>query len=161
MSSKDGRQPLNGYLLKQLRKQKGLSQEKLAEQCAEKCLYVSLSSIKRAESGNSILYRTAKELAKFYDVSVESLIQNSASDLQNELATVSECKRQVFRFAIEISDENISECAGELKDGSYSNYYKDDNFLEFNLLSDSKDEFVFERMRRLCAMLQSTLKSQI
>lgn len=82
MGSKDGRLPLNGDLLKQLRKQKGLSQERLAEQCAESRLYVSLSSIKRAESGNSILYRTAKELATFYSVEVEDLIQNSAPILQ-------------------------------------------------------------------------------
>lgn len=161
MSSKDGRLPLNGDLLKQLRKQKGLSQEKLAEQCAEERLYVSLSSIKRAESGSSILYRTAKELAKFYDVSVESLIQNSAPDLQKELATVPEYKRQVLRLAIEISDENLRERVEELNDKSYSYYHKDGNFLEFGWLTNSSDEFVFERMRRLCAMLQFTLKSQI
>ncbi|MDP2574497.1 AAA family ATPase [Vibrio penaeicida] len=161
MGSKDGRLPLNGDLLKQLRKQKGLSQERLAEQCAESRLYVSLSSIKRAESGNSILYRTAKELATFYSVEVEDLIQNSAPILQKKLSTIPEHTHQVLRLSIEVDNESLKSEVEKLNDRSNCYYIAEEGLLEFGWYSRSSDEFVFERIRRLCAMLQFTLKSHV
>ncbi len=74
MTNRDGRVPLDIALLKRLRRAKGLSQEKLAELCFERGLVVSISSIKRAESGANVLHRTAANLAKLFEVQVEQLL---------------------------------------------------------------------------------------
>jgi transcriptional regulator with XRE-family HTH domain len=84
MSTKDGRIPLNVAILKEQRKRRGLSQEKFAEQCLKQGLLVSMSSIKRAELGMNVLYRTAAHIAKFYDIPVETLlIDNTKHDSSN------------------------------------------------------------------------------
>ncbi len=69
----DGRIKLNSLSLKKLRKLNGLSQEKLAELCRRKRLSISISSIKRAETGKWVLYRTAGALALFYQVTIDEL----------------------------------------------------------------------------------------
>ncbi|EWG97883.1 ATP-binding protein [Halomonas sp. BC04] len=69
----DGRLRLDRERLKQHRKRLGLSQEALAEHCFDRRLCVSIASIKRAESGKAVLYRTARHLAEIYDVEVEAL----------------------------------------------------------------------------------------
>ena len=69
----DGRVVLCKEELKALRKRLGASQEKVAFSCAEQGLCVSISSLKRAETNKNVLYRTARDLAKFYNVSVEQL----------------------------------------------------------------------------------------
>ena len=71
----DGRLLLNSRNLKILRKKKGLSQEKLAEKCKENRIQVSIASIKRAETGKQVLYRTAAALACYYQVSIDDLCQ--------------------------------------------------------------------------------------
>lgn len=71
----DGRMLLNTTNLKKLRKTKGLSQEKLAEKCKENRIQVSIASIKRAETGKQVLYRTAAALALYYQVSIDDLCQ--------------------------------------------------------------------------------------
>lgn len=73
MESPDGRVSLDGGQLKQLRARAGLSQEALAERCLEQRLCVSIASIKRAETGKTVLYRTARHLASVYEVPVERL----------------------------------------------------------------------------------------
>ncbi len=78
MVLKDGRLPLNIRELKQQRKRLGLSQDKLAEACFDQGFVVSISSIKRAESGANVLYRTAKNLAEFYGIPVERLLLDSS-----------------------------------------------------------------------------------
>ena len=78
MSNKDGRISLNVEVLKTQRKQRGLSQEKVAEACLKQSLLISVSSIKRAELGMNVLYRTATQLAKFYGISVELLLIDHA-----------------------------------------------------------------------------------
>ncbi|GGN23414.1 MULTISPECIES: helix-turn-helix domain-containing protein [Marinomonas] len=84
MSNKDGRIPLNATILKEQRKRCGLSQEKFAEQCLKQGLLVSMSSIKRAELGMNVLYRTAAHIAKFYDIPVEALlIDDTKNDSSN------------------------------------------------------------------------------
>jgi tetratricopeptide (TPR) repeat protein/transcriptional regulator with XRE-family HTH domain len=72
-TASDGRVMLDPGLLKQLRKARGLSQEALAELCFHRQLCVSVASIKRAETGKAVLYRTARHLADIYDVSLDSL----------------------------------------------------------------------------------------
>lgn len=70
----DGRVTLSVQQLKALRQRQGLSQEAVAEQCVERRLCLSLASIKRAESGKPVLYRTARHFAAFYGIAVEALI---------------------------------------------------------------------------------------
>lgn len=72
----DGRVSLNVKALKEKRKSLGISQEKLAEECFQQGLAVSLSSIKRAELGENVLYRTATNLAKFYVIPIDELFDN-------------------------------------------------------------------------------------
>jgi transcriptional regulator with XRE-family HTH domain/tetratricopeptide (TPR) repeat protein len=70
----DGRVVLQSQQLKALRLRRGLSQEALADYCSGERLCVSIATIKRAESGKSLLYRTARHLAQAYEVSLESLL---------------------------------------------------------------------------------------
>jgi predicted ATPase/transcriptional regulator with XRE-family HTH domain len=74
----DGRVLLDASLLKKLRKARGLSQEALAELCFHQQLCVSIASIKRAETGKVVLYRTARHLAQVYGVTLESLVAAGA-----------------------------------------------------------------------------------
>ncbi|MEC4766461.1 AAA family ATPase [Halomonas sp. CUBES01] len=69
----DGRLRLDRQRLKEHRRRLGLSQEALAEYCFDQRLCVSIASIKRAESGRKVLYRTARHLAEIYGVEVEAL----------------------------------------------------------------------------------------
>jgi tetratricopeptide (TPR) repeat protein/transcriptional regulator with XRE-family HTH domain len=73
----DGRIALDAALLKTLRKARGLSQEALAELCAHQQLAVSIASIKRAETGKVVLYRTARHLAGIFGLDVEQLVLQS------------------------------------------------------------------------------------
>lgn len=68
-----GRIHLNTELLKDLRQERCWSQESLANRCFDKGLRVSLSSVKRAETGKKVLYRTALDLARIYQVPVNEL----------------------------------------------------------------------------------------
>jgi len=43
--------------------------------CAEKRLCVSIASIKRAETANNILYRTARDIAIFFYVDLSCLVR--------------------------------------------------------------------------------------
>jgi transcriptional regulator with XRE-family HTH domain/tetratricopeptide (TPR) repeat protein len=70
----DGRVVLQSQQLKALRLRRGLSQEALADYCSGQRLCVSIATIKRAESGKSLLYRTARHLAQAYEVTLESLL---------------------------------------------------------------------------------------
>ncbi|MRV72944.1 tetratricopeptide repeat protein [Duganella sp. FT92W] len=70
----DGRVLLDATLLKRLRKARGLSQEALADLCFQNQLCVSIASIKRAETGKIVLYRTARHLAQVFDVELDQLM---------------------------------------------------------------------------------------
>ncbi|WCM92041.1 AAA family ATPase [Acidovorax sp. NCPPB 2350] len=72
--SSDGRVTLEPQRLKALRLQRGLSQEALATHCFAQRLCVSIASIKRAESGRPVLYRTARHLAQAYGVPLEGML---------------------------------------------------------------------------------------
>ncbi len=69
----NGRLILNSKALKLLRQALHLSQEEMADMCAQQHLQISLSSIKRAETGFPVRYRIARELAQFFQVSVNTL----------------------------------------------------------------------------------------
>lgn len=76
----DGKVFLNAESLKALRKQRGLSQDALAQLCLEHRLCVSIASIKRAETGKAVLYRTASHLARVYASDLRELISRPAAD---------------------------------------------------------------------------------
>lgn len=78
VAAPDGRIALDAALLKTLRKARGLSQEALAGLCADQQLAVSIASIKRAETGKVVLYRTARHLATIFDVEVDRLVLPAA-----------------------------------------------------------------------------------
>lgn len=116
-SVSDGRVLLDATLLKGLRKQHGLSQETLAEACLNRHLCVSIASIKRAETGKPVLYRTARHLATAFDVDISALlgtavstalveIEQSVAEL-HEKARVQQALKQadeaIIRFVLELS----------------------------------------------------------
>jgi tetratricopeptide (TPR) repeat protein/transcriptional regulator with XRE-family HTH domain len=70
----DGRVQLDPGVLKNLRKTQGLSQETLAYACLDRRLCVSVASIKRAETGKPVLYRTARHLASIFGVEIDTLV---------------------------------------------------------------------------------------
>lgn len=74
----EGRVKPNVERLKQLRREHGISQEGLADLCLAKTLRVSASSIKRAEAGKNLLYRTVRDLATFFAVDITELIDSSS-----------------------------------------------------------------------------------
>lgn len=69
----NGRLALQHTTLKALRHQCCMSQEEVAAECWRRRIRVSIASLKRAETGKAVLFRTARELAKFYQVPVETL----------------------------------------------------------------------------------------
>ncbi|WNO07719.1 transporter substrate-binding protein [Teredinibacter sp. KSP-S5-2] len=73
----DGKLQLDAKKLKSLRKKSGLSQEALANRCFAAGQQISLATIKRAELGRPILYRTAKCLASYYNTTLEDIIVNT------------------------------------------------------------------------------------
>ena len=73
----DGKVVLNQHHLKTLRKQRGLSQDGLAQLCLASKLCVSIASIKRAETGKPVLYRTASHLARIYQTTLDALLPPS------------------------------------------------------------------------------------
>lgn len=75
----DSKLQLNAQRLKQFRKDKGLSQERLAYACEQKRLRVSIATIKRAELGKLVSMRTATELAQFYGVELSELLPQKSS----------------------------------------------------------------------------------
>lgn len=76
-SHSNGRVVLDAALLKSLRHARGWSQEALANLCFDLHLPVSIASVKRAETSNAVLYRTARHLATMYDVKVDALVLRS------------------------------------------------------------------------------------
>ncbi len=102
----DGRIALDAPLLKTLRKARGLSQEALAELCMNQQLAVSIASIKRAETGKVVLYRTARHLATIFDVEVERLVLRSADAIDSAAvlpaATRALAPESTVRFVIQL-----------------------------------------------------------
>ncbi|MBY4675180.1 helix-turn-helix domain-containing protein [Marinobacterium arenosum] len=64
----DGKVVLDTRKLKARRKQLGYSQEALSYECEKKRLKVSLATLKRAETGKPVTYRTARDLAEFFSL---------------------------------------------------------------------------------------------
>lgn len=71
-----GRVFLVTQVLKDLRSQKLQSQEEMAFACSDRKIRVSIASIKRAETGKPVIYRVARELARYFDVPVQKIIRD-------------------------------------------------------------------------------------
>ncbi|WP_210641373.1 AAA family ATPase [Pseudomonas sp. Tri1] len=108
-SISDGRVLLDAVSLKGLRKQHGLSQETLAEACLNRHLCVSIASIKRAETGKPVLYRTARHLATAFGVDVSALLSDPASTaLAHIRQTMSELHQAAFaQQALKQVDDSV------------------------------------------------------
>ena len=57
------------------RSEKLQTQEEMAECCQQGRFRVSIASIKRAEIGRPVLFRVARELARYFNVPVERIVQ--------------------------------------------------------------------------------------
>lgn len=79
-----GRVRLDAEVLKARRHQLGLSQEAFALACFERQLCVSIASVKRAETGKSLLLRTARHLAEFHGLALQALLLSDGLDAQAE-----------------------------------------------------------------------------
>ncbi len=118
-----GRVSLNRNALVNLRKEKGLSQEMVALMCAEQRRCVSIASIKRAELGKNILFRTARNIAGFFEVELTSIIEKdeepasakpSVSTVSNQISISSKRELVVFVADLVLSDSRlISSFAGD------------------------------------------------
>ncbi|WP_221796586.1 AAA family ATPase [Oceanobacter mangrovi] len=166
MSSKDGRIPLNVAVLKEQRKRIGLSQEKLAELCQEQGFLVSVSSIKRAESGMNVLYRTATNLAEFYGIAIEQLLltdDNGDVDAQTHatLASLPFYERSLLTLVLESPEPAVFDQLATLLDGSHSHFGQQHQQLVLGWSVDNNDEYVFERISQLCASLQQRFQDSV
>lgn len=83
-----GRVRLDAEVLKARRHQLGLSQEAFALACFERQLCVSIASVKRAETGKSLLLRTARHLAEFHGLTLQALLLPHGLETEAETSLV-------------------------------------------------------------------------
>ncbi len=69
-----GRVLLRAEVLRFLRHQRLLSQQDMADDCWRRNFILSIATIKRAELGDAVRYRTAREFARYFAVPVELLL---------------------------------------------------------------------------------------
>lgn len=67
-SATPGRVQLDADLLRELRRDRLLSQQDLADECWRRNIRVSIATIKRAESGHAVRFRIVRELARCFDL---------------------------------------------------------------------------------------------
>ncbi|MDQ2823048.1 MAG: helix-turn-helix domain-containing protein [Pseudomonadota bacterium] len=111
----DGKVVLNQHHLKTLRKQRGLSQDGLAQLCLASKLCVSIASIKRAETGKPVLYRTASHLARIYQTSLDDLLPPLPSrQMTSQLAPVDDDVRTILALRVVASTALTPALAAQL-----------------------------------------------
>lgn len=64
---------LDNVLLRQLRQARCMSQQDLADNCWRRNIQLSLTTIKRAESGRAVRFRIAREFARCFDLPVDRI----------------------------------------------------------------------------------------
>ena len=69
---------LDAARLRQLRRTKMLSQRDLADEFGRRDIQVSIATIKRAEAGQAVRYRIAREIARYFDLPASELAHNNA-----------------------------------------------------------------------------------
>mgnify|MGYP001376047570 CR=1 FL=1 len=155
MSTKDGRIPLNVDVLKTLRQRRGLSQDKLAELCFDQGYVVSISSIKRAESGMNVLYRTAKNLAGFYGIPVERLLLEAAeretldaidADIPGDPTQGLALLQLTIGFAVRPADDWLMTRV----EGHHGRSLWFDDCLQISWHLADSDDHIFRDISRLC-----------
>lgn len=67
-SATPGRVQVDADLLRELRRDRLLSQQDLADECWRRNIRVSIATIKRAESGHAVRFRIVRELARCFDL---------------------------------------------------------------------------------------------
>lgn len=70
-----GRVFMVGEVLKDLRAERLQSQEDMANACSDGRFRVSIATIKRAETGKPVVYRVARELARYFNVPVNKIVK--------------------------------------------------------------------------------------
>lgn len=70
-----GRVFMVGEVLKDLRAERLQSQEDMANACTDGKFRVSIATIKRAETGKPVVYRVARELARYFNVPVNKIVK--------------------------------------------------------------------------------------
>jgi len=70
-----GRVFLVTEVLKDLRTERLQSQEEMAHACSDGKFRVSIATIKRAETGRAVVYRVARELARYFGLPVRQIIK--------------------------------------------------------------------------------------
>ena len=78
-SASNGRVFLVTEVLKDLRTERLQSQEEMAHACSDGKFRVSIATIKRAETGRAVVFRVARELARYFDVPVRHIIKTPDS----------------------------------------------------------------------------------
>jgi DNA-binding XRE family transcriptional regulator len=86
----NGRVFLVTAILKDLRTERLQSQEDMANACSDGKFRVSIASIKRAETGRPVVFRVARELARYFGVPVQRIIKADTSGLQQMAATLTQ-----------------------------------------------------------------------
>ncbi|MDQ3287355.1 MAG: helix-turn-helix domain-containing protein [Pseudomonadota bacterium] len=66
---------LDSALLRDLRQARLMSQQDLAEDCWRRNIQLSLTTIKRAETGRAVRFRVAREFARCFEVSVMRIVR--------------------------------------------------------------------------------------
>ncbi|MDX2299906.1 MAG: helix-turn-helix transcriptional regulator [Xanthomonadaceae bacterium] len=74
-----GRIRLDAARLRELRQTRLMSQQDLANDFWRRNIQVSIATIKRAEAGQAVRYRVARELARYFDLPPDRLVGSVAS----------------------------------------------------------------------------------
>lgn len=79
-----GRLLINKEMLQRLRRKNGWSQSMLVDEAAKKSLRISLATIKRAEMGSFVSFRTALSIAQLFNIDLPDLVSDGVhSSLKN------------------------------------------------------------------------------
>lgn len=76
-----GRIHLDAAHLRALRQTRLMSQQDLANDFWRRNIQVSIATIKRAEAGQAVRYRVARELARYFDLPPDRLVGGVASPI--------------------------------------------------------------------------------
>ena len=94
----NGKVFISGSKLKELRSKRGLSQEALCDVFYCQKIQVSIATLKRAELGKNVSYRVARELALYFDVTVEALLESSISN-NGHAELFGEKRKEIYLFS--------------------------------------------------------------
>lgn len=76
--SRHGSIQLDAARLRHLRRTRLLSQRDLADEFGRRDIQVSIATIKRAEAGQAVRYRVAREIARYFDLPASELAHANA-----------------------------------------------------------------------------------